>query len=109
MTDQIKLVQGDDLPYINIALTDASTGSPIDLGDPDIVVRALFKSVLKKTVLSTILCEKTEPVLGKVRFNFSGGVLNVPPGQYEAEIEISFGDRTYTVFKTLNFVVRSQF
>ena len=109
MTDQIKLVQGDDLPYINITLTDGVTGSPINVSDPDIVVRVLFKSVLKKTVLSTILCEKTDPILGKVRFNFSGGVLNVPPGQYEAEIEINFSDRTYTVFDTLNFVVRSQF
>lgn len=82
MTDQIKLVQGDDLPYINISLTDSVTGAPINLSDSSIVVRVFFKSVLKKTVLATIVCEKTDPVLGKVRFNFSGGVLNVSPGTY---------------------------
>lgn len=109
MFNTINLVQGDDLPYVNLLLTTGSEKSPLNVSDPDIVVRVLFKSVLKKALLSTITCEKVSPAEGKVRFNFSGGVLNVPPGTYLGEIEINFGGQIQTIYDTLKFIVRAQF
>lgn len=107
MSDLIKLVQGDDLPYINLVLVSAASGTPVDLSNSDTIVRVFFKSALKKTTLSTIICEKVVPAEGKVRFNFSNGVLNVPPGAYIGEIEINFNNKTLTLYDTLKFSVRS--
>lgn len=109
MLNTINLVQGDDLPYVNLALTKGSNNTPLDISDPEIIVRVFFKSALKKTTLSTITCEKVSPTEGKVRFNFSGGVLNVPPGTYFGEIEIDLKGQTLTIFDPLKFTVRTQF
>lgn len=109
MLNTLNLVQGDDLPYVNLVLTKGADNTPLDISDPNIVVRVFFKSALKKATLSTIICEKVLPAEGKVRFNFSGGVLNVPPGTYFGEIEIDFKGQTLTIFDTLKFTVRAQF
>lgn len=107
--DPIKLVQGDSLPYVYLELSGSLDGSAIDLTDPSTNVRVRFKSTKSRAVLKTILCEKVEPAQGKVRFNFSSGTLDVPPGTYEGEIEIDFDGQTETIYDVLKFVVRPQF
>lgn len=107
MSTKIKLVQGDDLPWIRLTLTDPATGSPINISDPGVVVRVHFRAAETDEILSTILCEKVGS--GIVRFNFSNGVLDVEPGLYEGEVEIDFDGQTQTVFDVLKFNVRSQF
>lgn len=109
MAEKIKLVQGDDLPYINLALTAAINGTPIDVSAPEIVVRVYFRPYGAASILSTIVCQKTDPINGQVRFNFAGGVLDVEPGPYEGEIEIDFNGQTQTIYDTLKFIVRAQF
>ncbi len=109
MTDRIKLVQGDELPYVNLTLTSSDTGSPIDVSGSAVVVRVYFRAANSSQRLSSIICEKVDPTNGKVRFNFIGGVLDVNPGAYEGEIEIDFDGLTQTLYDILKFTVRAQF
>ena len=41
-----------------------------------------------------------------VRFNFANGLLDVPPGLYEAEVEIDFEWQKQTIYDPIRFVVR---
>lgn len=110
MAEKIKLVQGDNLPYIRLSLSEPSSGAPINLSDPGVVVRVYFRAAGSDTVLSTIVCEKVDGgSTGQVRFNFGAGVLDVEPGPYEGEVEVDFDGQTQTVYEVLKFNVRSQF
>jgi hypothetical protein len=109
MSDVIRLVQGDSKPEINLTLTDENTGLPIDLSAESTVVLVKFRASGGSTLLSTITCTKVDPNNGKVSFNFTGGVLDVDPGQYEGEIEIGYDGDTHTVFDLLRFRVRGEF
>lgn len=108
--DVIRLVQGDSGPTIILTLTDEATGLPIDLSASTTTVSVKFRAVGSTTLLSTIPCQLyTDGYDGKVTFDFSGGVLNVPPGMYEGEIEVDFNGQTQTVYDVLRFRVRQQF
>lgn len=110
MSEKIKLVQGDNLPYIRLKLSDPATGEVINISDPDVFVRVYFRAAGSDTVLNTISCEKVDGgTTGEVRFNFPNGVLDVEPGPYEGEVEIDFDGQTQTVYEVLKFNVRSQF
>jgi len=109
MSDVIRLVQNDSKPEINLTLTDENTNLPIDLSAGTTTVVVKFRAAGSTTLLSTITCTKTDAVNGKVSFNFSGGILDVAPGQYEGEIEISYSGAKHTVFDLLRFRVRGEF
>jgi hypothetical protein len=110
MAEKIKLVQGDNLPYIRLTLTDPLTGTAINVSDPDVLVRVYFRTAGSTSILSTITCEKVDGgTTGVVRFNFPNGVLDVEPGLYEGEVEIDFDGQIQTVYEVLKFNVRSQF
>ena len=102
----INLVQGDNLPYIDVALTDAVSGVAIDLSGADVTIK--FRAAGAPSVLATLPCTKPGGA-GKIRFYFPGTTLNVAPGAYEGEIELSFGGLVQTVYKPLKFNVRAQF
>lgn len=107
MSDKIKLVQGDNRPYITLTLTDAD-GTAIDLFGA--TVRVYFRAVGTTTVLATIPCTLVSGgSTGKVVFNFPGTTLDVPAGLYEGEVSISFGSEVQTVYDVLKFQVREQF
>ncbi len=109
MAEKIKLVQGDSLPYINLTLTDDSTGAALNLSDPETVVRVYFRASGSTTILSTIVCYKVNGGAdGKVRFDLSS-VSTVPSGLYEAEVEIDFDGLSQTVYETLKIFLRPQF
>jgi len=110
MAERIKLVQGDNLPYIRLTLTDPADGTVIRIDDPDVYVRVHFRAAGSTNVLATILCEKVgDGTTGQVRFNFPDGVLDVEPGPYEGEVEIDFDGQLQTVYEVMKFNVRSQF
>lgn len=110
MAEKIKLVQGDTFPSIKLTLTDPINGAVIDLSDESAVVYVHFRAVGSTGVLSTITCtNESDGTDGEVRFDFSGGVLNVPAGPYEGEIEISFNGSLQTVYEKLKFYVREDF
>ena len=110
MAEKIKLVQGDNLPYVKLTLTDPLTGAAINLSSSTVVVRVYFRASGSTTILNTIVCEKVSGgTTGQVRFNFANGVLNVEPGLYEGEVEIDFEGQKQTVYEVLKFSIRSQF
>lgn len=110
MAEKIKLVQGDNLPFITLTLTNTETGEPLDLSDAGTSVKVYFRAAGSSTILSTLSCTKVSGgATGQVRFNFPTGTLNVEPGAYEGEVEIDFGGSKQTVYEILKFAVRPQF
>ena len=107
MIERIKLVQGDNLPFIRLTLRHA-TNTPIDVSDADVVL--YFRKAGETQVLSTITCTKPNGGTdGVVMFNFPGATLNVDAGNYEGEIALDFAGQKQTVYNTLQFQVRAQF
>lgn len=110
MADKIRLVQGDNLPWITLTLTDSVTLLPLDLSDPATTVRVYFRAAGASTVLSTLTCQKVgSGTGGQVRFNFPNNTLTVPAGPYEGEVEIDYGGSKQTIYEILKFNVRAQF
>lgn len=106
----IKLVQNDNLPDINLTLTDRQTSEPIDLSAGTTTVVVKLRSATGTTVLSTLTCTKPNGGAdGVVRFGFPNNTLDIPPGQYQGEIEISFNGQILTVYDLLQFTVRADF
>ena len=109
-TDVIRLVSGDERPVVIVTLTDDITGGAIDLSNSTTTISIKFRAAGTTTVLSTITCSKLSGgTTGQVQFDFTGGVLDVDPGPYEGEIQISFNGQVQTVFDVLRFVVRDNF
>jgi hypothetical protein len=107
MSQVIRLVTGDNRPYIKLTLRDAD-GQPINLAAT--TVRVFFRAVGTTTILSTLQCTLVgDGSTGQAQFNFPGDTLDVEPGAYEGEIEIDFGGEIQTIYDTLRFRVREQF
>lgn len=107
MADRIRLVQGDNRPYIRLTLRQAD-GTPMNLTDA--TVNLYFRAAGAEAILTTIPCSKLNGgVAGEVSFNFPGSTLNVEPGAYEGEIEVNFDGEKQTVYEVLKFSVRAQF
>ena len=109
MADVIKVVQGDTKPLITLTLTDEATGNPFDLSPETTTVSVKFRAAGSSATPQVISCVKTDAANGKVQFDFSGGVLDVDPGLYEGEIEVSLDGATHTVYDVLKFRVRADF
>lgn len=108
MSETIKLVKGDNRPYIRLTLTKAD-GTPLDLSDGGTTVSVHFRSVNSETVMQTIIASKLDGgASGEVMFNFPGTSLDVEPGYYEGEVEVSFDGDKQTLYDRLKFFVRDQ-
>jgi hypothetical protein len=125
MAARIKLVQGDTRPQVVISLKDQNA-NPINCSGA--TVRLYFRETDTSTVLTTIVGTLLPGVLnsdntvntnapyndpgygGRVSFNWPSGALDVPAGDYQGEVEITFSDNTIqTVFEVLKFKVRADF
>ena len=117
----IDLVQGDQLPEIEITLKDSNTaaaGLVLDSGDPETfagldltngTVRMRIRAVGQTDLVSTLIGVVTAPLEGKVTFVFESGTL-ANSGILEGEIEFTDpSGRTQTVLDLIKFTVRSQF
>lgn len=110
MSNNIRLVQGDNLPEVTLTLTDAQTGSAIDLSASTTTVVVKLRAQNGTTVLSTLSCTKPNGGAdGVVMFYFPGTTLDIAPGQYQGEIEISFNGQIMTVYDLLQFTLRAEF
>ena len=108
MSEIIKLVKGDELPQISLTLTDDVTASAVNLSASTTSVTVKFRKRGTTTTLSTITTTKsTNGSDGKVHFDFSGGVLDVDPGEYEGEVVIDYNGLVQTVYDVLKFRVRA--
>jgi hypothetical protein len=109
MAEKIKLVQGDNRPYIRLTLTN-SDGTPMDISDPFTTVIVYFRRVGEDEILATLVCSKQgDGTDGRCFFNFPGTTLDVEPGLYEGEIEVTIDGDKQTIYDTLKFNVRAQF
>lgn len=107
MAARIRLVQGDNRPYIRLTLRQAD-GTAMNLSGA--TVNVYFRQAGATAILATIPCSKiNNGVGGEVSFNFPGNTLNVEPGAYEGEIEVNFDGEKQTVYEVLKFSVRAQF
>jgi hypothetical protein len=109
MSSRIKLVKNDNRPDIELTLTNQATGAAIDVSAATVVVK--FRAEGGSEVLAELACTNvTEGDDGKVTFNFPDATLDVDPGNYEGEIEITHenGDKQ-TVYEVLKFTVRDEF
>ena len=126
MIDRIRLVRGDNLPQILVALRENETGTPIDVtgATPRLKFRFAGSATLSATLVGTLLpgVELEDGTIdysppydlvgrgGRVMFQWGSADLDGPPGMYEGEIEITFpGGAVQTVYDKLKFTVREQF
>jgi len=108
--DVIRLVKGDERPFIILTLTDDISKAPVDLSAPTTTVVMRFREAGTTNTPTIIPCNKlTTGADGKVVFNFEGGALDVPAGSYEGEVVIDFDGQTETLYEVLRFRVRESF
>jgi len=106
----IRLVQGDNFPEVTLTLTNRQTGDVLDLSAATTVVVVKLRAATGTTILSTLTCTKPNGGSdGVVKFYFPANTLNIPAGNYQGEIEISYNGQYLTAFDLLQFVVRAQF
>lgn len=117
----IDLVQGDQLPEIEITLKDSNTAAAGQTLDPDDAttfsaldltdgsVRMRVRQVGQTSLIDTLLGTITNATDGKVTFVFDSDTLSTT-GVLEGEIEFTdSASRTQTVVDLIKFKVRSQF
>ena len=117
----IDLVQGDQLPEIEITLKDSNTAATGQTLDPDDAttfaaldltggsVRMRVRQVGQTSPIDTLLGTITNATDGKVTFVFDSDTLSTT-GVLEGEIEFTdSASRTQTVVDLIKFKVRSQF
>ena len=117
----IDLVQGDQLPEIELTLKDsnqAAEGLTLDTDDPSTFaaltlsggsVRMRLRKVGQTALIDTLVGTVTDAAAGKVTFVFDSDTLSTT-GVLEGEIEFTdSGSRTQTVVDLIKFKVRSQF
>lgn len=108
MAEKIKLVQGDTKPQIKVTLTDETTGEPVDITDS--TPRLKFRAANTTTVLTTMVGTVTVGAAGECVFVWPSGALDVEPGDYEGEVEVTFEDNTVqSVYDLLKFKLRQDF
>jgi hypothetical protein len=108
MAEKIKLVQGDTKPQIKVTLTDETTGEPVDITAA--TPRLKFRAANTTTVLTTMVGTVTVGSAGECVFVWPTGALDVEPGDYEGEVEVTFQDNTIqSVYDLLKFKLRQDF
>ncbi len=105
MSSKIPLVQGDALPRITLTITDLDDNLVSIAGCTGATVH--WRAVGGSTV--TAIVADVDTGAGTVAFDFSGGVLNGPAGEYEAEVELDFSGKPHTLYRPFKFKVRAQF
>jgi hypothetical protein len=107
----VYLVQGDAGSQVKATITREDTGSAVDLTDA--TPRLKFKKKNTDTVLTTITSTASSPsdLLGGVAvFEFGSSALNISPGAYIGEIEVTFDSGNIeTVYEQIDIVVREDY
>ena len=91
-------------------MTREDTGEAVDLRGTTVrlKVRKRGASALTFTSVNINVSDTLED--GVAVFAFSDGDLDIDPGNYEGEVEITFSDSTVeTIYETLDFFVREDF
>lgn len=125
MAEKIRLVQGDTRPQLVVSLKD-QRGAAINCtgGSVRFYFRRLGSTELLTTIVGTLLTGfvndddtintaapyNVAGAGGRASFSWPTGALDVPAGEYEGEVEVTFADGTIqTVYDILKFKVRADF
>lgn len=124
MSMRVKLVAGDTRPPVLTQLTDVGGVIPVDGGTVVMKFREAGSTTILQTITGDLLPGTIQedgftpdlsqyPVAGsggRVSFTFPDGALDIDPGYYEGEIEVTFADGSIrTVYDRIRFNVREQF
>jgi hypothetical protein len=104
----IKLVQNDTGPQLRFTIQDTLTGAATDLTSATVVMH--FRAANTTTALFTRQATIIPPATAGVAvLQWQDGDLDVEPGDYEGEVEVTFptGIRE-TIYNILQFVIREQ-
>lgn len=129
MAEKIKLVQGDTRPQLKYVVSDETTGDIVNLAGASVLLK--FRAAGAQAILFSLTgflqsgIESENGTVsqaapgeayavpgsgGRVAFQFGPGNLNVEPGTYEGELEVTFADSSIqTVYSVTKFQVRAQF
>jgi bifunctional ADP-heptose synthase (sugar kinase/adenylyltransferase) len=110
MLNKIYLVQHDQLPDIQVTLTDLNNnGAPVDLSGTGTTVSVPFRLVGATSLTDTLACTIVNAAGGVLAVHFGASSLTAP-GEYEGEIKVTYPDgRVRTVYDRLRFSVRASF
>lgn len=107
----IYLVKDDNGTQVECIITRDNTGLPVDLTGA--VARLKFRKSGTADVLYTLTNVDDEQVDlegGQAVFVFESAQLDIPPGSYEGEVEVTFPNLNIeTVFEVIKFQVRDDF
>lgn len=109
MANIIKLVKGDSRPDLVVTILDKGT-VPIGLLGASLALK--FREAGAAVLSCTIPGSVVDHLHGIGVFQWSSvpGALNVDPGNYEGEIEITFADgRVQTLYALQRFQIRDEF
>ena len=115
MAEKIKLVQGDTRPQLRVTITEESADchshsrAVTDIEGATCIMK--FRAAGTSTVLDTLNGNVTNGAGGEVVFVWNANTRDVPAGDYEGEIEITFpnGGGKQTVYELLKFKLREDF
>ena len=110
MAEPILLVQGDTSPQLKVTLTRKDTGLVEDLTGS--TVKLHFRKKATTTLLFSITGQSTsdEATDGITIFAFSNTQLDLNPGKYEGEIEVTTDAGVKeSVYEIVDFVLREDF
>lgn len=109
MNEKIRLVQGDTRPQIKVVLTDEHTGVVVNITGATCLLK--FRASGSTQLLDTLTGIVTDGFAGEVVFLWNPTSLDVDPGDYEGEIEVTFasGAGKQTVYDLLKFRLRGDF
>jgi len=107
----IYLVRNDNGSQLECRLTRDDSDVPVDLTDA--VAKLRFRKKGTSNVIFTLNNITVAPVdlpQGQALFQFSAANLNLQPGLYEGEVEVTFNNSNIeTVYETIDFQVRDDF
>jgi hypothetical protein len=123
VSSRLKLVQGDTRPPVYTHLTDAQgvidvSGATVRLKFREAGTTVVLQNLVGTLLPGTVEVDGHTPDLsqyptpgsgGRVKFAFPNGALDIDPGYYEGEIEITYADGSIqTVYHKLKFILREQ-
>lgn len=110
-TELIYLVKDDNGSQVECIISRDNTGLPIDLTGATAVLK--FRKVRTSTILFTLTNLTNSQInlyKGQAVFEFSAANLDLEPGLYEGEIQVTFPNlNVETIYEVINFKVRDDF
>ena len=104
MLKKFKFVCGDTSPQIGLTLTREDSGEPIDLTGA--TVNFHVKAIGATDVTLTKQCVITDAAAGQCTVAWTTGDLNLPEGEYNAEVEVVTDTYRETVFELIRLQLR---